>query len=641
MEVHGKKLETPALLPVVNPHRLLIPPKRMWEIFGVRGIITNAYIYLRGRERAEAEAMGLHRHLGFSGLIMTDSGAFQSHVYGGVQVTPEEIMDFQRALGSDIATVLDLFSEPEHDRARAGADVEETLKRTSQAAGGKGKMAIAGAVQGGLHLDLREECARRLSELEVDLHAIGGVVPILESYRYRELVEVIIASRRGLSPQRPVHLFGAGHPMVFPLAVLLGCDLFDSASYAKYALNGRLLFPDGTRNVEDMVDLPCTCPACTQAGLVGMRSSLEARAEHNLWTCIAEVKRIRQAIHEGSLWELVEERARCHPALLEALRVLRRYGDFLEAHDNLSRPTFFFTGPESLHRPSLIRFRRRVLHRYHPPPKSLLVILPEAEKPYPVAHAEVLERVLKVADAHFVVESPLGPVPLELSYVYPMGQALVPRDLDAETLEAMEVYLQQYVRQGPYQAGVKWSEGALEEIQRLGKGPGLWDLEVAMVWATAEYQFGEVGARGLLDGRIDLVRSKNTGRVRNIMVDGEHVASLRAEDGLLSLRLPGGRRLHSSAPFPSYRVAVDDDAAPFNRAGRNVFAKFVKDMDPEVRPGDDLMVVDQRDELLAVGRAFMVREEALAFKIGMAVRVREGVGEALPVSATKNSRAGA
>lgn len=625
-EVHGRIVETPALLPVVNPHHLLVPPTRLWDNFRVRAIITNAYILLRGHAKEAAMEQGLHRHLGFPGLIMTDSGAFQSHVYGDVKVTPQGIMEFQASLGTDVATVLDLFSEPEHDRARAEADVRETLARTQEAAATKGTVALAGAVQGGLHPDLREECARRLSAMDVDVHAIGGVVPLMESYRFRDLQEVILASRRGLAPHRPVHLFGAGHPMVFPLAVLLGCDLFDSASYAKYALDGRLLFPDGTRRAEDLVELPCTCPACTAAGLQGMKDSLEARAEHNLWVSLAEVRRVRQAIHEGSLWELVEERARCHPALMEALRALRGHTAFLEKYDNLSRRTFFFTGPESLQRPSAVRFRQRVLHRYHPPPKPLLVILPEAEKPYPDSYAALAKELLAVADVHFVVQSPLGAVPLELSYLYPVGQALVPRDLDAETLEAAEVFLQQYVRHGPHHFGVRWGDGALEELRRRAGGPGAWDFDMAIVHATAEYQFREEGARALLDGRVELVKSKNTRRIRNVLVDGEHVLSLRAEDGLFSLRLAGGRRLQRKLPSPSQRVVVDADAAPFNREGKNVFAKFVKEMDAELRPGDQVLVVTEDDELLAVGRAFMVRAEALAFRQGVAVRVREGVG---------------
>ena len=91
-----------------------------------------------------------------------------------------------------------------------------------------------------------------------------------------------------------------------------------------------------------------------------------------------------------------------------------------------------------------------------------------------------------------------------------------------------------------------------------------------------------------------------------------------------TLRLPGAERLRRALPPPALRVRVDADAASFASQGKNVFAKFVLDCDPGLRPGDETLVVDERDSLVAVGRAFMVREEMLAFRKGMAVRVRQG-----------------
>ena len=104
---------------------------------------------------------------------------------------------------------------------------------------------LAGVVQGSIYPDQRESCAREMASMDVDIHPIGGVVPLMEQYRFADLVDVIIASKKGLMPARPVHLFGAGHPMVFALAILLGCDMFDSASYAKFARDDRLMFPGG------------------------------------------------------------------------------------------------------------------------------------------------------------------------------------------------------------------------------------------------------------------------------------------------------------------------------------------------------------------------------------------------------------
>src|SRR2546426_6777930 len=325
METRHGRVTTPALLPVVNPNRPIIPPADLANRFHAEILITNAYILGRGPHRDSVLRQGLHEFLGFSGAVMTDSGAFQSHVYGDVDVTNAEVIEFEKRIGADLGTMLDVFSEPSHDRTQAAADVEETIRRAKEADSLRGEMALVGAVQGGLHPDLRERCARQVSTLGVSVCAIGGVVPLHESYRFRELVRVIVASKKGLDPAKPVHLFGAGHPLVFPLAALLGCDLFDSASYAKYARDGRMIFPEGTRHVAEVHESGCLCPVCVEHPIQEIAASERLLAEHNLHVCFAAIRDVRRAIADGSLWELVERRARAHPALLDAVKDLRQH----------------------------------------------------------------------------------------------------------------------------------------------------------------------------------------------------------------------------------------------------------------------------------------------------------------------------
>ena len=634
---HGA-IDTPALLPVINPNQVLIPPKEMAAKFGAQAVITNAYIFHRSmRERALAE--GVHGVLDFDGPVMTDSGAFQQHVYGGVAVTNEEIVAFQRDVKADIGTSLDLFSEPEHGPERAKADLDVTLERTRKAAGIRGDMLLAGTVQGGLHTDLRRECAEQLSTIDVAVHAVGGVVPLMERYRFRDLVRVIIAAKQGLRPDRPVHLFGAGHPMIFGLAALLGCDLFDSASYHKFARDGRLLFADGTRHVEELREVPCECPACATAKLADLKADERLRAEHNLHVSFAELRRVRQAIAEGHLWELVERRCRSHPALLDALRELRHHNDFLERFEPLSRRGgFFFTGPETQHRPVLHRYRQRLQERYRPPSRHL-VMFPEGPRPYARMRREQMARILEARDVHFLVKSVWGPVPIEFDEMYPIGQSVVPDEVDAETLEAAEVFTQQFLRGAGYEKGVLWQDdGSLAELPETGRGR--FAAMTARLRAVADFQFGRGAADTLLSGPLTIETSKTTGKVRRVVrggadedgpvepVQGEgdygHILSVRAEDGMYTLKMAGGRVLHRAFPAPRLRVVVETETAEFNRQGMNVMAKFVVECDPELRPFDECLVVDRQDALVAVGRTLMNREEMLAFDRGVAVQVREG-----------------
>src|SRR5437867_13101198 len=161
---HGR-VATPTLAPVLNPNRPIIPPGDLATRFGAQILITNAYILGKSPARDSIVRDGIHAFLGFSGAIMTDSGAFQSHVYGDVDVTNAQVIEFQKRIGTDFGTMLDVFSEPSHDRTQAAADVEETLRRAKEADSLRGEMALVGAVQGGLHPDLRERCAREVSTL--------------------------------------------------------------------------------------------------------------------------------------------------------------------------------------------------------------------------------------------------------------------------------------------------------------------------------------------------------------------------------------------------------------------------------------------------------------------------------------------
>ncbi len=623
---HGP-VTTPALLPVVNPNRPVIPPPDLASRFGAEILITNAYILGKGPQREDLLRGGVHRILEFPRAIMTDSGAFQAHVYGQVDVTNAEVIEFQKRIGVDLGTMLDIFSEPTHDHGRAQADVEETIRRAKEAASLRGDLALVGAVQGGLHEDLRERCAREVSSLDVAVCAVGGVVPLLESYRFRDLVRVLVASKKGLDPSKPVHLFGAGHPLVFPLAALLGCDLFDSASYAKYARDGRMLFLDGTRRASEVRESGCACPICVSHPMEEIARSESLLAEHNLHLCFAAIRDVRRAIAAGDLWELVERRARSHPALLDAMRELRRHNDFLEAFEPLSRRgAMYYVGPETAYRPVLHRLRRRLAERYVGPVAKGLVVLPEGERPFSERHARLVERVLGEADVHVVVKSVWGPVPLELDHVWPMSQCVVPAHLDIEALEAAEVFFREWAAGAGYPFGRLWEGNAtLEELRARAPGPRTVDWNALRVRATADLQFGLGAADALLRGTVSYVVSKNTGKVRNVLVDGEHVLSLRAEDGWFTLKAAGARRLLKAFPSPALRIVVDPDAVPFHREGKNVFAKFVRDADPELRPGDEALVVSPDDELCAVAQAAMNRQEMLAFRRGVAAHVREGM----------------
>jgi 7-cyano-7-deazaguanine tRNA-ribosyltransferase len=419
--LHGT-VETPLLMPVINPHLPLIPPDELASM-GAEMVITNSYIINQDPDLREgAIEQGLHHLLGFPGPIMTDSGAFQLSVYGDIDVLPLEILDFQFAIKSDISVPLDIPTPPDVSRERAESELNITEERLQEAAALKRAALLAGPVQGSTYPDLRERAGRFARELGFDLYPIGGVVPLMEAYRFRDLVDVVVSAKKGLGSGVPVHLFGAGHPMIFALAAAMGCDLFDSAAYALYAREGRYLTVQGTRKLEEMKHLPCSCPVClkyTQQELMDSPQRSRELARHNLYVSLQEIKLVRQSIRDGSLWDLLETRCRSHPRMLDGLKQLASYGDWLEGLDSASKSTFFYLSPESASRPEVIRHGRRI-ERISLKGEVLITDDPNAN---PSGYDNVLN-----------FKPPFGPYPTQLSETYPFN-AEVPAEADDAAID--------------------------------------------------------------------------------------------------------------------------------------------------------------------------------------------------------------
>ncbi|MEF8839593.1 MAG: tRNA guanosine(15) transglycosylase TgtA [Haloarculaceae archaeon] len=413
-------VETPALLPVVNPHVQTLEPSRVGDL-GADILITNSYV-LHGSDdlREPVLEQGVHDLLDFDGVVMTDSGSFQLAEYGEISVTTEEILAFQDAIGSDIGTPVDIPTPPEVSREAAEADLATTQDRLETAASTpaaeESEMLVTAPIQGSTYPDLRERAARDAASTGLDVFPVGAVVPLMGEYRFADLVDVVLATKRGLPESAPVHLFGAGHPMMFALAVAMGCDLFDSAAYALYARDGRYLTVRGTEHLADLAHFPCECPVCTAhdpAALQAMDAEADERqrllAEHNLHVSFGEIRRVKQAIRQGDLLELVETRARAHPAMLDGYRVLLDHADELEVTDPITKDTFFHTSAESSRRPEVRRHHDR-LARFDVEAGTSLLLAPTGEVPRDLEES---------VDDRWLLRPPFGPVPVDLVDAYP------------------------------------------------------------------------------------------------------------------------------------------------------------------------------------------------------------------------------
>jgi 7-cyano-7-deazaguanine tRNA-ribosyltransferase len=152
-------------------------------------------------------------------------------------------------------------------------------------------------------------------------------------------------------------------------------------------------------------------------------------------------------------------------------------------------------------------------------------------------------------------------------------------------------------------------------------------LDIQRALAVARYQFGLEAAEALFRGKIELRKSKKTGKIRNVISDGEHVLSMRAGDGLYTLRIEGAQRILAAVPAPHMRMAVTDDSVPFVSQGRNAMCQFTTACDPDLVPMDEVIVVDKDDRAVATGRMLLVADEIFSMKKGIAVKIRTGSEE--------------
>ncbi|PKP54617.1 MAG: tRNA-guanine(15) transglycosylase [Candidatus Altiarchaeales archaeon HGW-Altiarchaeales-3] len=403
LTINEKEIETPTLMPVYNPNNPVITIDELKSEYDVKVIMTNAYIILKNEKlKEEILNKGIHKYLNFDGVVATDSGSYQMMVYGAVSTTNEEILKFQEEIRSDIGSFLDIPSLPDAYKPRAEEQLEITLERAAEAAKLKRELnfnlIVNAGVQGAKYTDLRKNASEGIKNLNFKLVAIGGIVKLMEDYRFSDLVNVIATVKENLPANKVVHAFGLGHPMVFGVAAALGCDLFDSAAYALYAKAGRYITPYGTKHLHELEYLPCSCPICSNYSISEFNEKLLAK--HNLHACFEELRRVKQAITENNLWELIQVRARSHPALLSGIEQMVEHAKWLSKIDPITKKSaFFYAGHESGYRSEVVNAKNRLMR----------------------VKSENLNDIF-----------PYGAVPSELADIYPFNSTMVPERLESE-----------------------------------------------------------------------------------------------------------------------------------------------------------------------------------------------------------------
>jgi 7-cyano-7-deazaguanine tRNA-ribosyltransferase len=423
--------ETPAFIPVIHPVSQSVDIN-FFKKLGFEAVITNAYITLKQCGDLAREK-GIHKIINFDGPIMTDSGGYQVLEYGSIEPEPSYIAQFENDIKSDICVPLDKPTGYGLRYDVAERYVNETIKNSQETlnlikSNNDRNSVWVGPVQGAEHLDLVKRSAGQLDEMGYDMLALGSPVQLLESYEFAILADMIAALKSKVM-SKPLHLFGAGHPLTIPLAVALGCDTFDSASYILYARDNRYMHANGTSRLDKLSYLACQCPICINMTVkefiqLEYKERIDKLAKHNLYVLRGEVLSVKQAIMEGRLWEYVGQKARAHPKLMEAFKLFLNYKYLEDGTPVFKKKAIFFMETIDQYRPEASRIRK-IFDSFRTNKKKIILFPDTQVSPFYSSH-EYHKLSSKFSDYQICAYNPfIGIIPAEISDIYPAAHNLI------------------------------------------------------------------------------------------------------------------------------------------------------------------------------------------------------------------------
>ncbi len=505
-----------------------------------------------------------------------------------------------------------------------------------------------------------------IPSLFVDFFVLSFASNLLNSPR--DFVRRIIDARKAIPPDVALWVPAIVTAENAALLFYMGVDIIDDTNAVIKGYQGIYLLEEGDARLNELEDLPCNCSICSSLSIDKlMEKDAKERAlliaKHNTLLLDKEVKKIKECIRASNLREYVEMRVRSSTFLTAVLRILDTEEEYFERRTPVARNQCMKANTmESLQRIEVKRFANRVLERYEPPARKILLILPcSAKKPYSTSpsHAKFREAVESYRGYihELILTSPLGVVPRELEMVYPAAFYDIPVTgyWDAEEREWVSSCLRAYLKRNlrNYELIVAHLSGAYKEICRsVTKDFGIevvftcenneeatskealdrlkrqiaelcderkkqsgFEMKANMIKAMADYQFG-IGAGTEIIARKEGERIRITGKFPyyKLSSKGNVLARVVPAYGLLALTVKGARRIENLLSL--YKVEIGD----FVPKG-SILAPGVINASEQIRANDEVVFCGEK--AFGVGRAKMSGWEMVESMRGVAVQVRE------------------
>lgn len=353
-------VQTPVFMPVATQATVKALTSQDLSDVGAQCLLSNTYhLYLRPGTKVLKQLGGLHKFMRWGGSILTDSGGFQvyslsqlrkiteegvlfrSHHDGSKHLfTPENVIEFENEIGSDIWTMLDVcihakdpakrdareaLEQTKRWAVRAAAQYQKTVPQQNITQNEDGSFAVGnsllfGIIQGAVFPDLRKEAALHMASLPTHGYCIGG---LSLGETMEQMNESVLAVTENLPEGKPRYFMGLGTPVEILNCVERGVDMFDCVWPTRVARNGMVMTDDGRMNIKNAcfrlderpLDENCDCFTCrnySRAYLCHLFRSGELTSHrllsiHNIRFLTRTMERIRAAIENGSFKSFKEE----------------------------------------------------------------------------------------------------------------------------------------------------------------------------------------------------------------------------------------------------------------------------------------------------------------------------------------------
>ncbi|MFQ6082828.1 MAG: tRNA guanosine(34) transglycosylase Tgt [Candidatus Aminicenantia bacterium] len=338
--VHGQ-VETPAFMPVGSQGTVKALTHKQLQELEAQIILSNTYhLFLRPGIKIIKKLGGLHKFISWDKPILTDSGGFQiyslsplakvsqkgvlfnSHLDGSkIFLSPEEVINIQKELGSDIMMTLDYFLPypTSYDLLKEAVEITSLWAQRSKLCFNQSnsRQALWGIIQGGTYWDLRQKSIEDLLNINFDGYALGG---LSVGEPKSQMFEIVEKSTSFLPLNKPRYLMGIGYIQDILQAIEKGIDIFDCVLPTRNARTGTLFTSKGRLVIKNAkykddpqpIDENCNCYTCQNFSRAYLKhlydrqeiTSAILNTIHNLYFYLDIFRKIRQSIKSNSLQKL-------------------------------------------------------------------------------------------------------------------------------------------------------------------------------------------------------------------------------------------------------------------------------------------------------------------------------------------------